>query len=1112
MRNRILDGVLINLLQKGPTEGSIHETARQFMEPHSISARYKQSVRDFSIEDFAAENAQMPQGDEHRRLFYWHYQPRVYKVFGFFDLAVLQLCDSVEIISELSTQRNISATQNIFGLRTRTGSGEGELHGTLEICSPLLPYLFICNVKVHPFVQMLLGKDLHGLLNLHFAPYLDEIAVLRRATEAAGDDGLITLAVIDTFGWNELTLLIHGASFDRMLGFVCNQVRSLCLGDLTARVPELLSGFNDVLRARIARLAEPLRPYGIEPETLQRLLPALPVFSHTETVPCLDYGLGQRLCSVPPLTQLSAVERSRFFTALRGDFQARVQKNSFLGRYLLRADPAGFTAALDRIVADMQEDRAACLTGFSIVPGKDEEFHRLLSLELSAKTADRADAEVVLGQYDAFLRQPAEAGSDGTLLSRLQRILQMRSPAGSERGDRHVLFPLFRSIVMSSKTSISTPIHLDRRPAAQDPFESLLERLPRIFKFKESTLGPAEKVLVDCCRQIQMPKPLQISLEHTIEPFYSFLQNPGLFSQYIDLFLPLLFITRQIERAAAGQPDDHGPVAEHVSRELRQFNHAFQAQFQASHLHSESTEASLELKAHTVTPLDTIQCIIDCFTWSFVGFAKIAGFPLISVSSRPQIHVSRIFSVELNSFHLLYPESLLVLFHELGHLYLRYRGLPKSERERPEGESCLTRMLKVEDEHTARRWMAFTARISAARAGQPVDARNVITQAEEILADLLLLTGVCRQDWTVFLWYVLTQIECLAEYFPEDVPAGDPYQIALYREIVMRLFFVNVFREAGASDRPEVWAAKICFERVRELAEALRRQSKKIRDFCARHDADELDFAAWRLVEAFAQPAESLAPGMGGTVAFQANGDFWLQRNADVRSHPGLPSLFMSLLFVNYRWMLEDIVANALLACTAAEADAVASASGIDLARMRAGEIPVAGLETLLRETAARDRSDPEEYLARLCDSPSSGWGEAPLPLSPALWPIAYRQITRALYALVRFFYAENTKGAEDLRYLYRDARTGFPERFHGGRSDVAESPSFEGKDPPLPIVVDRRGVFFCRSTAARQQAFQYRNAVIRELADLHSKLRPAKMAEIHAITESYLKELRSNP
>jgi len=419
-------------------------------------------------------------------------------------------------------------------------------------------------------------------------------------------------------------------------------------------------------------------------------------------------------------------------------------------------------------------------------------------------------------------------------------------------------------------------------------------------------------------------------------------------------------------------------------------------------------------------------------------------------------------------------------------------------------------MLKEDDEHTTRRWAAFTAQIMAEEVGHPVDARHVATQAEEILSDLLLLTSVCREDWTVFLWYVLTQIECLTEYFPEDALPGDPLQAALYREIVMRLFFVNVFRKVGASDQPEVWAEEIRFERVRELAEELRRQSKKIRDFCARGDVERLDFAAWKLVEAFARPAESLAPSASGIVGFQANEDFWSHEVAGVGSHPGLPALFMSLLFVSYRWMLEDIVANGLLACDAAEAESIEAAVDIDFDRLREGESSVAELEALLQELVVRDRTGPVEYLERLRDSPSSGWEESLLPSGDALWPVAYRRVTKALYALVRFFYAENTAASEDLRYLYRDARYGDPERFQGGRSNVPESPCFQGEHSPLPIVIDRRGVFFCRSTATRQQAFQYRNAVIRELADLHSKLRPAKMAEIYAITEGYRKELRS--
>ncbi|MFY9821807.1 MAG: hypothetical protein WAM82_10525 [Thermoanaerobaculia bacterium] len=1104
MNNRIYDGVLINLLQKGRTTGSLEEVARQFMEPGSISARYKQTVRGVSIEDFSTEDTLLPQGDEHRRLFHWHYKPRVYKVFGFFDLAILQLCDSVELISELSTQRNISATQNIFGLRTCTASRGGKLVGTLEVCSPLLPYLFICNVKVHPLVQMLVGKDLQSFLNLHWADYLDEIEVLGRAADPKQSE-LITIAVIDTFGWNELTLLIHGSSFDRMFGFVWNRIRALRLEDLVSAPSAPLVG-SEELRARFACLAHFLEPYGFDQACLEAVLPGQPVFSHTETIPCLDYGIGQRLCQAPPLAGTSGALDS-LSKAVRQDLLERLQKNSFHGRYLDRG-PSGFRPALDQIIADMQEDRAGCLTGFSILPGGDKDFHRLLSRMFGVATERKANAEVVLGQYDAFLKQFREPGTDERLLSRLQRVLQIRFPpsvsAGHEGRNRSEdVYPQFNDLVVSSKTALTSPVALESQPAARDAFEILRQRLPRLMKFK-GNFG-AETTLIDCCRRIQMPKPIQISLEHTIEPFHSFLQNPGLFSQYIDLFLPLLLITRQIERAASGHPDDHRPVAEHVSRELRQFNHAFQARFQSSHLQSESTEPTLEFKAHTVTPLDTIQCIIDCFTRNFVGFDIIAGFPLISVSSRPQIHVSRVFSVELNSFHLLYPESLLVLFHELGHLYLRYRGLPRSLRGEGESgsETCVTRMLKVDDEHTSRRWAAFTSLMAAEEKGNPVDSRHVVTQAEEILSDLLLLTGVCRGDWTLFFWYMLTQIESLAEYFPEDAPPGDPEQAAFYREIVMRLFFVDVFRRVGSSDQPHVWAEILRFERLRELTDQLRSQSKKIRDFCAKNDPEQLDYAAWKLVEAFARPAETLSPrpSAGGIVWFQANDDFWSHEITDVRAHRGLPSLFISLLFVSYRWMLEDLVSNWLLAEEAEQAR-IEVTLDIDLDRLRSGTSPVADLETLLRELVRRDWTDPTEYLEKLRSSPSSGWEDVPFQMA-GCWPAAYRRVTKALYALVRYFHAENTAAGEELRYLYRDPATGLPEKFQHGRSDVPASPCYQGEQKPLPIVIDRRGVFFCRSTATRQRAFQYRNAVIRELADLHARLRPAKLADILTITES---------
>ena len=1127
MDNVIYDGVLINLLQKGPTTGSFLTIARQFMGGESVSARYKQSVRDYSIEDFSQDITSYPENDEYRRLFHWHYQPRIYQVFGFFDLAILQLCDSVEVISELSTQSHISATQNIFGLRTCTGPTPGRLYGSLEVCSPLLPYIFICNVKVHPLIQMLFGKDLQGFLNLHFSPYLDEIEVLRRASAPSFDGDLITLAILDTYGWNELTFLVHGANFERMLDFVWNRIRGLRIADFQESSSQaLFHDFGETLAGRIANLTAGLGAYGLDRDALAEVIDKLPLFSHTESVPGIDYGICRRLRGAPPL--LDAASDAAFFSAVKRDIQGRLEKHSARAKYLGRAVPAEIEPAIDRIIAGMQEDSTGCLSGFSLRPGLDFAFHQKFSEVFRQGAEDGQAGEVVLGQHDFFFKQFREdpTTSNSRLLSRLQKILQVRSPRDLTERDlsqEEEAFSAFHDLVVSSKTAICSPIVLRQVATAADPFEILRRKLPRVFKFKEAApeaaamelSEEAAAVLIESCRRIQMPKSLQISLEHTLEPFYSFLQNPSLFSQYIDLYLPLLLITQQIERAAAGRPDNHRPLAEHVSRELRQFNHAFQARFQASHLNSESTESTLEFKAHTVTPLDTIQCIIDCFTQVFVGFDKLAGFPLISVSSRPYVHPSRVFSVELNSFHLLYPESLVVLFHEMGHLYLQYGERPQRERTgqpRPGPQSCLRWMFKTDDKNVARRWQAFTFLISPAESAQPVDPYLVAMQTEEILSDLLLLTSIFRNDWEAFLWYMLTQIE---SYFPESAGAEDSHQIDFYREITMRLFLVYIFRFFAGSGEPEIWNQEINFPRFQRFAADLRQKSKKIRDFCAKQkDATQLDSTAWRLVAEFVRPEWSLAPraATGGLVWFQANQDFWdLSKTANISHHPGLPAMFMSLIFIHYRWMLEDTVVNWILSYQDRELWEIADLlESHDPARLRAGEYTIAELNELLGKLMAKDAIDPVAYLEKLRAAPSSNWEGLPGSADDDVWAAAYRRITRALYALIKFFYNENTGVGDEFRYLYRQAATGEPERFQEGRSNVEESPCSTGTHPPLAIVIDRRGVFFCRSTEARQRAFQYRSAVIRELADLHYKLRPAKMAEIMNITNDYRDELRS--
>lgn len=1131
MSNRIYDSVLINLLQKGPTTSSIDEIAKQFMGPQSVSARYKQSVRAFSVDTFDGENTLFPNCDEHRKLFHWQYQPRVYRVFGFFDLAVLQLCDSVEIIHELSAQPRVSATQNIFGLRTLVTLPDGQELGTRELCSPLLPYICICNTKVHPLLQMVLGKELQSLLTLHLRAYLDEVQVFGASAKAEGAEKLLTVTVIDTYGWNDLTVLIHGSRLDHMLDFVWNDIRALRTADLlTALEQHGLADRAEGIRHSITRLMRTLSGFSLSSEEDARALLETPLFTYTDTVPGIDYRLGETLLQSPALTGSTresalAVMREK----IGHDLRSRIEKNSYESLYLHRVHPRQLGPVVDRIIDDMTQDAAGCDSGFSIRPGWDLAFHRIMPQLLGESIAQAERTDVVLGQYDALIRQGAAGpgAPERGLLDRIQSVIRLRHPAKSEVEPRQrQLYRQLQALILASKTSISCPVSLRRGAAQGDPFDTLRRNFPRVFQFKGNPddTEAAFSVLSVHCKRIQMPKPIQISLEHTLEPFYSFLENPSLFSQYLDLYLPLLLIARQIQRAAEGCPDGHRPVSEHVSREVRQFNRAFQARFQASHLNSESTETSLEFKAHTVTPLDMIQCIIDCFIGLFIGLDKVAGFPLISVSSRPYVHVSRIFSVELNSFHLLYPESLLVVFHELGHLYTRYRGVPRSEQVRSSliGGSCLERFFKVEDRHVLNRLLAFTALIPTEPRQLPVDPRHVAAHAEEILADLLLLTSICRDDWELYLWHAMIQVETHSECFPDEPPADDPDQIAFYREIMLRHFLVYVFWRCGASESSEEWRREVCFTAFREFSHRLRDRSKKLRDFSTQGNIEELDRSAWSLVEAFAQPEVSLRPDYRGRPMFRSEYGFWsLDATDKIDEHPGLPAMLMSLIFENYRWMLKDVLATQLLSATDEELDRLENKLDVELERLAAGDASIEELRSLLDLSFAESRSEPMRDLDHLRSASSRGserqttslhgGSEQPIETRVAL-ARGYRRMTRALFALVKFFQQQTSDDDDDLRYLYRDPETGMPECFQQGRSDVEESPCFERNRPPKEVVIDRRGVFFCRSTASRQKAFQYRNGVIRELADIHYELRPVKLAEISRIARTYREDLLPDP
>ncbi|MCB1035453.1 MAG: hypothetical protein KDD47_16640, partial [Acidobacteria bacterium] len=338
MKNRIYDGVLINLLQTGAAPGDIHGIASRFMNSprgDRVSLRYKEAVARFSTDDGLLA-AYDPAWDPARRLFHRHYRPRIYWIFGFFDLAILQLCDSLELIPELSALPGVSATQNIFGLRTvaATADGREEVRfGSLELCSPVLPYLLICNVKVHPLVQMILGQELQGLLNAGFSAYLDEAAILRRFSEPS-EESLLTLGIISTYGWNELTFLIHGCRFDGMMEFVHRSIRGLTLGNLLDGLGRpARESFAAAVGQRWQEIRAMQRSFGIGDDWGAEAWRKIHLFTYTNTIPGIDYGLSRELQRA---SDLSTPEGAAEFRAgIRLRLNNSIEKHTFgTGKYL----------------------------------------------------------------------------------------------------------------------------------------------------------------------------------------------------------------------------------------------------------------------------------------------------------------------------------------------------------------------------------------------------------------------------------------------------------------------------------------------------------------------------------------------------------------------------------------------------------------------------------------------------------------------------------------------------------------------------------------------------------------------------------------------------------
>ena len=97
---------------------------------------------------------------------------------------------------------------------------------------------------------------------------------------------------------------------------------------------------------------------------------------------------------------------------------------------------------------------------------------------------------------------------------------------------------------------------------------------------------------------------------------------------------------------------------------------------------------------------------------------------------------------------------------------------------------------------------------------------------------------------------------------------------------------------------------------------------------------------------------------------------------------------------------------------------------------------------------------------------------------------------------LAMFFFKENTICEENndqisQRFLNRDDSTGKPDYFRDINSMQQDKNMKEKASTSKAVVIDRRSGLFLRSTEARQNAFKFRNSVLREITDVHYKMRP---------------------
>ena len=296
----------------------------------------------------------------------------------------------------------------------------------------------------------------------------------------------------------------------------------------------------------------------------------------------------------------------------------------------------------------MMSDKAFCSSRFMTKPGHDNEI--LKSAEEVYNSEDQPPIFGTFGRKDLLSNKPQTLSQSNYFLKSLLEFGKVRHPSLfiDDKHNPDLIKSVEYSILFSKTTVASDIINEPCKIHNSYNLYDLLRKVPRIFTTsvicsKNPQFPKRELLLIqELAQMAQLPTSIVISIRNTFESYYSFLMDPMLFGQYIDLFFAINQIAIQIFNLAYNKvnPDiSNNNIEVHIlDQQLKYFNQKFNAVSRTNHWSSENNESMLEYKAHTVTPLNAIQCIIDCFTICHLPYSSVTGFPLVFYHIESKCH------------------------------------------------------------------------------------------------------------------------------------------------------------------------------------------------------------------------------------------------------------------------------------------------------------------------------------------------------------------------------------------------------------------------------------------------------------------------------------------